>query len=159
MSMVRNLRTFPCVLFAHAKGLAAQFGASLHLIHVVEDPVVTGIFGLETYVPESPGVPDKLQQEAHTRLASTLSEGERSRFRATSEVLRGPVAVTIVKKADELGASLIVMGTHGRTGVSHALMGSVAERVVQHALCPVLTVHAMPGTVLVRASNWMEAMA
>ena len=47
---------------------------------------------------------------------------------------------TIIDQADEVGADLIALGTHGRTGLAHLLLGSTAERVVQHARCPVLTV-------------------
>lgn len=57
------------------------------------------------------------------------------------DVAAGPPAETIVRVARECGADLIVVGTHGRTGLSHALMGSVAEKVVRLAPCPVLTVH------------------
>jgi nucleotide-binding universal stress UspA family protein len=54
--------------------------------------------------------------------------------------LEGRAAEEIVGRARELGAGLIVLGTHGRRGLAHMLLGSVAERVVQHAGCPVLTV-------------------
>ena len=57
-----------------------------------------------------------------------------------ADVAAGPPAETIVRIAHERGAGLIVMGTHGRTGLSHVLLGSVAEKVVRLAPCPVLTV-------------------
>src|SRR5262245_19869750 len=57
-----------------------------------------------------------------------------------ADVAAGPPAETIVRVAHERGADLIVMGTHGRTGLSHVLLGSVAEKVVRLAPCPVLTV-------------------
>ena len=56
------------------------------------------------------------------------------------EVASGDPATAIVRTARDLGADLIIMGTHGRTGLSHILLGSVAEKVVRHASCPVLTV-------------------
>jgi nucleotide-binding universal stress UspA family protein len=56
------------------------------------------------------------------------------------EVAAGPPAETMVHVTHERGAALMVMGTHGRTGLSHVLLGSVAEKVVRLALCPVLTV-------------------
>ena len=59
-----------------------------------------------------------------------------------SEVRTGPAAATIVDTARERHADLIVMGTKGRTGLAHLLMGSVAERVVRLAPCPVLTVRS-----------------
>ncbi len=53
---------------------------------------------------------------------------------------RGRAATEIVQRARDIGADLIVIGTHGRRGLAHVMLGSVAERVVQHAACPVLTV-------------------
>ena len=52
----------------------------------------------------------------------------------------GPAASEILRKAEAMGADLIVMGTHGRTGLSHLVMGSTAEKVMRRAKCPVLTV-------------------
>jgi universal stress protein A len=63
------------------------------------------------------------------------------------QVASGDPADTIVRIGRELGADLIVMGTHGRTGLQHVLLGSVAEKVVRHALCPVLTVRHRARTV------------
>jgi nucleotide-binding universal stress UspA family protein len=62
------------------------------------------------------------------------------------EVAAGHPADTIVRLARERAADLIVMGTHGRTGLQHVLLGSVAEKVVRLAPCPVLTVRHRPGT-------------
>jgi nucleotide-binding universal stress UspA family protein len=129
----------------YAKELAARFGASLHLLHVVEEPFVVGI-AAERYVPESPEITATLRADAEFRLAERLTEAERAKLRATSEVLTGPSAPTIVNAARDLAIDLIVMGTHGRTGIAHAIMGSVAERVVRAAQCPVLTVHTRPQT-------------
>jgi nucleotide-binding universal stress UspA family protein len=142
---------------AHAKALALQFGASLHLIHVVEEPAV--LFGLEGTMVAPMTVSPPALDDVEARLTALLAPAERARFRATAEVVRGPVASTIVYRAGELGASLIVMGTHGRTGVSHAFVGSVAEKVVRYAACPVLTVHAMPIHVHVRTGDWAQATA
>jgi nucleotide-binding universal stress UspA family protein len=55
------------------------------------------------------------------------------------------VADSLRESADELGADLIVMGTHGRTGLAHVFLGSVAERTLRRARCPVLTVQAAEG--------------
>ena len=60
----------------------------------------------------------------------------------TTEVRTGPAARMILEFATEKGIDLIVMGTHGRTGLAHIVMGSVAERVVRMAPCPVLTLRA-----------------
>ncbi len=144
----------------YAKALAMRFNASLHLIHVVEYPIVTGAFGTETYVAEPPGFAAAMKRDAEHHLAARLTTSERSWLRATTEILTGPAAPTIVGAAGDLGVNLIVMGTHGRTGIAHAVMGSVAERVVRLAPCPVLTVHAMPAATAeatAHVSNWTMA--
>jgi nucleotide-binding universal stress UspA family protein len=128
----------------YAKGLAATLGASLHLVHVVDDPIASGGFGAEAYIGSSPEYGDALRAEAERRLAGRLTPAERRDLRATTDVLGGTVAATIVEMAISRAADLIVMGTHGRTGLAHALMGSVAERVVRTAECPVLTVRTAP---------------
>ena len=146
---------------AYAKDIASRFGASLHLVHVLEDPVVTGVFGAPTYVPESPGASAALRADAEFRLGARLNDVTSARLCITSEVLYGPNAPTIVNRARELAIDLIVMGTHGRTGMAHALMGSVAERVVRFASCPVLTVHARAEAVAsqVPATEQVPALA
>ena len=126
---------------AFAKTVAASFGASLHLLHVFEDPFVTGAFAAEAYVPMAPATREALLKDAVTRLNQRLTPEERARFQATTEVVTGVSATAIVEYAQDYGIDLIVMGTHGRTGMSHLLIGSVAERVVRIAACPVLTVH------------------
>jgi nucleotide-binding universal stress UspA family protein len=124
-----------------AKTIAATMGASLHLLHVFEDPFVAGAFGADAYVPMAPSTRAALLEDARARLATRLTPGERARFRATTEIVTGLSAQTIVDYAAEQKIDLIVMGTHGRTGVAHLLLGSVAEKVVRIAPCPVLTVH------------------
>jgi universal stress protein A len=124
-----------------AKTVAGMFNASLHLLHVFEDPVVTVGF-TEAYAPLPPATRIALVDDAGKQLAARLSEEERARYDATTEVVSGASAMAIVEYAQDRGIDLIVMGTHGRTGMAHLLIGSVAERVVRLAPCPVLTVHA-----------------
>jgi universal stress protein A len=143
----------------YGKALATHFGASLYLIHVVEDPIAATAFGVEGYIAEAPGFGAALRADAERRLAVRLTPAERSRLRASAELLSGRCAPTIVNAAVDRDIDLIVMGTHGRTGVAHALMGSVAERVVRTAPCPVLTVHAMSARVRNSESNWSRATA
>jgi nucleotide-binding universal stress UspA family protein len=123
-----------------AKTIARTFGASLHLLHVFEDPVAAGF--TEVYAPLPSDTRAALLEDAHTQLANRLSAEDRDRFRATTEVVSGLSAMAIIEYAQDQHIDLIVIGTHGRTGLSHLLMGSVAERVVRLAPCPVLTVHA-----------------
>jgi nucleotide-binding universal stress UspA family protein len=125
----------------YARTVAERFGATLHLLHVVEDPFAHRGFSGEMYIEEPfADLRTTLMQEAEGQLASRLLPDDRSRFRATAEAVVGHGLRTITAYAAERGIDLIVMGTHGRTGLAHALMGSVAERVVRTAPCPVLTV-------------------
>jgi nucleotide-binding universal stress UspA family protein len=121
-----------------AKTLATRFDASLHLLHVLEDPYVTGAFAADIYAPPPAGLRESWLRSAETTMA-TLVETDKTAFNITTDVAFGPIASTIVERAVQIGADLIVMGTHGRGGVAHLLMGSVAERVVRTAGCPVLT--------------------
>lgn len=128
-----------------ARAIAENFGASLHLLHVFEDPLATGAFGAEAYAPIPPATRDALIEDAAARLAHRLPPADELRYGGTTEIVGGVSAPTIVEYARKHGVDLIVMGTHGRTGMAHLLMGSVAERVVRCAECPVLTVHKERG--------------
>jgi nucleotide-binding universal stress UspA family protein len=120
-----------------ARTFAERFGASLHLLHVIEDPYVNVA---EAYIAGAPPTLAAMLQDAQSRLAQRLTQQDRIVLRATSEISFGSSATTIVDRAFECGTDLIVMGTHGRTGLAHLLIGSIAERVVRTAPCPVLTV-------------------
>lgn len=124
----------------YAMELSGRLGASLHLLHVVEQPLVPASWSAEIYVPDLAALEAGLIAEAERLLTinRTLAEGQH--LKVETSVVTGPAATTIIGVADNVGADLIVMGTHGRTGLSHLFMGSVAERVVRLAPCPVLTV-------------------
>jgi nucleotide-binding universal stress UspA family protein len=81
-----------------------------------------------------------LVEEAEKKLEARLRPEDRRGLHATAEVSVGTGAKTITDFALSRGIDLIVMGTHGRTGLAHAVMGSVAEKVVRTAPCPVLTI-------------------
>ena len=83
---------------------------------------------------------NKLEQDARQRLDAALTSAERDHFKVRSIVRVGDPLFEIVEYARTERVDLIVMGTHGRTGMSHLFLGSVAERVVRTAQCPVLTV-------------------
>ena len=83
---------------------------------------------------------NELERDASQRLHNTLTAAEREHLKARSVVKIGDPLIEIVEHARRERVDLIVMGTHGRTGVSHWFLGSVAERVVRTAACPVLTV-------------------
>jgi universal stress protein A len=123
----------------YAKTLAGQLGASLHLLHVFSDP-----YAFAT-TPEAgavlpPNIRERALADARECLAKRLTPDEAERFDGTRAIVTGLTARQIVEFADENGINLIVIGTHGRRGVAHLLLGSVAEHVVRTATCPVLTV-------------------
>lgn len=124
----------------YARTLAERFGASLHLLHVVDNAYLSGDMASEMYTPAISSIREALLKDVEGRLALRLPDGDRKRFRGTTQALVGTGARTIVDYAAAHGIDLIVMGTHGRSGLAHLLMGSVAERVVRLAPCPVLTV-------------------
>ena len=125
---------------SYAKALGADFGASLHVLHVVEDRLMTGPWPVEAYLGELPRLREGLIKDAESRMLECLKSIGQSGIQATGEVLIGSPFQTIVDLAFTSGADLIVMSTHGRTGITHLLIGSVAERVIRHASCPVLVV-------------------
>lgn len=126
----------------YATTMADRFGASVHLLHVVEDPFVAGALGTEVYIGASPSVRDTLIDQAAERLARLVAPPDRERLHVTSEVRVGFPAESIRDVAQERQCDLILMGTHGRTGMAHLLLGSVAEKVVRQAPCPVMTVRS-----------------
>jgi len=128
----------------YAKGLAAKLGASLYVLHVLEDAYMGGSFAGELYVPESPGLRALMVKEAEEMLAHRVSPQDQERLNASTAVVVGRSFKAIVDHAEEHKIDLIVIGTHGRTGMAHLLLGSVAERIVRTAPCPVLTVRDAP---------------
>ncbi len=142
----------------YGRTLARAFGATLHVLHVTENVLLASAVGAEFYV----GVNDRLQSDvneaARTRLDQLVLDSDASGPATKTALLTSNApAPLIVEYARENNVDLIVMGTHGRVGVSHLLMGSVAERVVRTAACPVLTIHhpehefVMPDTLAVPA--------
>jgi nucleotide-binding universal stress UspA family protein len=124
----------------YGRELAGRFSATLHVLHVVENFYVT-TFGAETYAAIVPEMQREIEESARKRLDEALIDSDRS-GPATKPVVitSGSPAYAIVDYARENGIDLIVLGTHGRGALAHLLMGSVAERVVRVASCPVLTV-------------------
>jgi nucleotide-binding universal stress UspA family protein len=123
---------------AYARALAPQLGASLHLVHVFSDPYVLPAYAPDVYAE----VPAVLREEALRQVDDELkkrADAHRGVPIVTATAI-GLTAKELVRYADEHGIDLIVMGTHGRHGVAHLLLGSVAEYLVRIAPCPVLTV-------------------
>ncbi len=122
----------------YAKTLAERFGAELHLLHVVPEltmPLSDSLWSMT----------DAEQQlhirRANIRLPEEVGSQWSKEHRTVCAVRVGYTAEEIVKYANECAIDLIVIGTHGMTGLSRLLLGSVAEKIVRLATCPVLTVH------------------
>jgi nucleotide-binding universal stress UspA family protein len=118
-----------------ATALARDSGATLVIAHAVEPPTVysAGDFAI--------GLP---MTEERTREALDELAVPDPQVKVERRLLDGEPARALVRLADELNADLIVMGTHGRTGLSRLVMGSVAEGVMRGAHCPVLTYRHLP---------------
>jgi nucleotide-binding universal stress UspA family protein len=128
------------VALAYGRELAAPFGATLHVLHVAQD-IYINAFGAENYAAMAPQLQGDLEEGARKQLDELLVDSDRSGPPTTRAVLTSSSpAFAIVDYANDNGIDLIVMGTHGRGALAHLVMGSVAERVVRLAPCPVLTV-------------------
>jgi len=125
----------------YAQGLAAAFGASIHIVHVTED-LLAHAWSAEVYVASMPNLREEIDKEARDRLAAMMSDDARVRFNVTSAVVAGNPFLEIVRYAKANRIDLIVIGTHGRGPIAHMLLGSVAEKVVRKSPCPVLTVRS-----------------
>ena len=126
----------------YGRALARAFGATLHVLHV-DDDVSLDTIGSERYIGSPPiGLRSDIEEAARKRLeALVLDNGQGPITTRPAVVMSIAPAQAIVQYAQAENIDLIVMGTHGRRGVSHLLIGSVAEQVVRTAPCPVLTVH------------------
>ena len=125
----------------YGRTLAEQFSATLHVVHVVEDIALKTVTadGFVTLMPElQRGLEDAARKRLDAVLGRVPSRGQKPVARA---VTSNATAEAIVTYAGEARVDLIVIGTHGSRGMSRLLLGSVAERVVRTAPCPVLTVH------------------
>ena len=124
----------------YGRALARNFNATLHHLHVVNN-VWSTAYGAEGYSASMPELQQEVESEARRQLDELLVDND-ARPLPTRKVIvtsHAP-AHAIVEYAGREHIDLIVTGTHGRGAVAHLLMGSVAERVVRTAPCPVLTV-------------------
>jgi universal stress protein A len=121
----------------YAIPFAQQHGASIALVYVVETPAYAAneYGGLEFARLE-----DELKRNGEKELRALAKREAVPNLQMTTMLRRGAASNEIVKAASELSAELIVVSTHGRTGLKHVLLGSVAEHLVRNAHCPVLVV-------------------
>lgn len=125
----------------YACEFAEQFHAKLHVLNVVQDAALmlpeTGMF-LTLPLPSV----KEIAEAAESALRTVLDPAWAARNDVTLQVAVGTPFLEITRYAEEHQVDLIVMGTHGRTGLQHVLLGSVAERVLRQAICPVLTIRS-----------------
>ena len=119
----------------YAASLAANLNAAVHLMHVIEEPFVAG-GEWDLYGRDAQEVRERLYADVRSRLAAIAVRLEQQRLRVTIEIRHGSACDAIIDAAAAAGADLIVMSTHGRSGLPHLLLGSVAERVIRGAHCP-----------------------
>jgi universal stress protein A len=120
-----------------ALALADEFRAKLHVMHVWDLAMTSSLLPPEPY-PEM--VLTEEQKTAEEHLTKVTNELQASGFDAEPVFVLGKPYMEIVKAAANLNVDLIVLASHGRSGISHLLLGSVAEKVVRLAPCPVFTV-------------------
>ena len=126
---------------AYGRELAFTFGAQLVVAHVAENTLTRGFGGGDGFVFVDPALQRSVEARAHRQLEILISDEDREQLYAAAVVLTSNApAHAITEYAKEAAVDLIVLGTHGRGAVAQLLMGSVAERVVRTAPCPVLTV-------------------
>lgn len=116
--------------------LAAKFEAELHVMHAVELIPIT--YGEGAYF--TPETMNEMQRDAAFRLGQIPDASWREKLNVTHVTVEGHPFVQIIRYAKEHDIDLIILGTHGRGAIAHMLLGSVAEKVVRKAPCPVLTV-------------------
>ncbi len=118
-------------------------GGTLLVCHVVDDiPLTYGYVGIAVPPPE---LTQRLSAEAAREMEAFVPKALPEGVRLDTRVLHGAPFAGIVRLAEEEKTDLIVMGTHGRTGLKHMLLGSVTEKVVRTSPCPVLVVHRPDG--------------
>ncbi len=132
-------------VFPHAEALAKQKSASLLILHVEEPPLAYG--GGELYY----GLPEPNSERILKMLEGVRPADQTVAF--THRLAMGDPAGEIVRIAAEEGVEMIVLGTHGRSGMARMLMGSVAETVVRRAPCPVLVYRAAAETLVGRRAE------
>jgi len=121
--------------------MANNFGAELHLLHVVEQPVLIDPDVMVGLIPTGE-VADRTREMAHERLEQIPDLPSLDKLTVHREIRSGAPFLAIIDYAKEKDIDLIVVGSHGRGMIAQVLLGRVAELVVRKAPCPVLTVRA-----------------
>lgn len=126
----------------YACGLAARMNSTLHLLHVLPDVVVPVGPDPSLLAAVPPEYYAETEKQAREALGSAISADWPQPPSVATEVRWGDTVDAIVSYAADRSIELVVIATHGRSGLSHVLVGSVAERIVREASCPVLTLRS-----------------
>ncbi len=123
----------------YAASFAEKFAAEIHLLHVLQD---LAVFYPDPISASTPALPpaDQLTTATRTALDRLIQENKLQDLHVKTEARQGTPYQEIAEYAREHEIDLIIMGTHGRTGLVHLLLGSITEKVIRWAPCPVLTV-------------------
>lgn len=134
--------------FRYAVSLAQPHGAKIHILHVLEEirgNILSAYFDMEKLQEIREKGKEELKDRIRKRLEifcerEVLDNPECRDLVASTEVVEGDPAGEILRKADELGADVVVMGTHGKGFLEHAFLGSVAEKVLHRIKIPAITI-------------------
>jgi len=120
-----------------AGSIAKESNATLHILHIARVPIQ------DMDVPLPFNSEPRWERESRARLTQIVKQSLKARVRYVIEVRTGVPDIDIVRAAKELAVDLIVMATHGRSGLQHFVLGSVTEHVIREASCPVLVLRAV----------------
>jgi len=134
-----DLSEHACQAAKYAAAFAEKFGAEIYLLHVLQEIAPYQPDAVTTGPPVAPPL-EKLTAAARESLDRFMTDNKLKRLAIHQEVREGTPVEEIVEFAAEKDIDLIILGTHGRGWLAHVLLGSVAEKVVRKAPCPVLTV-------------------
>jgi nucleotide-binding universal stress UspA family protein len=123
----------------YAAAFADKFGAEIHLLHVAQNLAVFLPDMVNVMPPVMPTL-EQLSGAIKDAMNKLIAEEHLERFTVHQEIREGTPFHEIIQLAKDKNIDLIIMGTHGHTGLAHVLLGSVSEKVVRKAPCPVLTV-------------------
>lgn len=130
----------------YARDLADTYEARLEVVHVIEEDVLPVVYGLDAVAPPT----EQVHRQAATTLREVIAEEIGAAQEVATTVTVGHPAAEVLAYAQAHDIDLIVIATHGRTGLKHFLMGSVAEKIVRMAPCPVFTVKSFRSALLSR---------
>ena len=128
----------------YAFDLAVKLGATIHILHVLENPFAPGAF-MEMYSPPPDDYVAGIERQAEETMRGLLTPDQQKQCPTVMTMRRGIPTAEILERLQEAPTiDLVVMATHGRGSVTRLLMGSVTDRIVRSAPCPVLTMREHP---------------